>query len=95
VVPALLKGQARVAPVPASRTRVLGRAFLHPGPPPTARSDAVARAAAVLAAVSPGEESSRLARLVLDRLADQIGGALLAGPLPIEVITTLPWSAGL
>ncbi len=92
---ALLDGQARVAPVPAARTRALGRAFLDPGPPPTARPDAVTRAAAALAAVSPGEESGRLARLVLDRLADQIGGALLAGPLPVEVQTTLPWSAEL
>jgi len=92
---ALLDGTARVAPVPAARTRALGRAFLDPGPPPTARPEAVTRAAAALAAVSPGEESGRLARLVLERLADQIGGALLAGPLPVEVQTTLPWSAEL
>ena len=91
----LLEGEARVAPVPAARTRELGRDFLDPGPPPTARPDAVARAAGVLAAVFPGDEAGRLARLVLDRLADQIGGALLAGPLPVEVQTTLPWSAGL
>ena len=32
---------------------------------------------------------------VLDRLADQMGKALLSGPLPVEVQTTLPWSAGL
>ncbi|HET9158666.1 MAG TPA: DUF6178 family protein [Myxococcaceae bacterium] len=92
---ALLDRTARVAPVPAARTRALGRAFLDPGPPPTARPEAVTRAAAALAAVSPGEESGRLARLVLERLADQIGGALLAGPLPVEVQTTLPWSAEL
>jgi hypothetical protein len=56
---------------------------------------AVARAAQVLGTVTPGDESARLARLVLDRLADQIGGALLTGPLPEEVRTTLPWSSGL
>jgi hypothetical protein len=49
----------------------------------------------VLGTVTPGDESARLARLVLDRLADQIGGALLTGPLPEEVRTTLPWSSGL
>jgi Family of unknown function (DUF6178) len=92
---ALLDGQARVAPVAASRTRELGRAFVAPGPPPTARPEAVARAAQVLGTVTPGDESARLARLVLDRLADQIGGALLTGPLPEEVRTTLPWSSGL
>jgi len=92
---ALLDGQARVAPVPAGRTRALGHDFLDPGPPPTVRPQAVSRAAAVLAAVSPGEESARIARRVLERLADQIGGALLAGPLPVEVQTTLPWSAEL
>jgi hypothetical protein len=95
VAQALLDDRARVAPVPAERTRALGRAFLDPGPPPTARPEAVTRAAAALAAVSPGAETARLARLVLERLADQIGGALLAGPLPVEVQTTLPWSAGL
>jgi hypothetical protein len=92
VAHALLDGQARVAPVPAGRTRALGRDFLDPGPPPTVRPAAVTRAAEALVAVSPGDESARLARLVLERLADQIGGALLAGPLPVEVQTTLPWS---
>ena len=95
VAHALLDGQARVAPVPAGRTRALGRDALDPGPPPTVRPEAVTRAAQALTAVSPGEESARLARLVLERLADQIGGALLAGPLPVEVQTTLPWSAEL
>jgi hypothetical protein len=92
---ALLDGQPRIAPVSAARTRELGRAFLDPGPPPTPRPEAVARAAEVLAAVVPGDEPARLARLVLERLADQIGGALLTGPLPEEVRTTLPWSTGL
>jgi hypothetical protein len=55
----------------------------------------MSRAATALGALSPGEEAGRLARLVLERLADQIGGALLTGPLPVEVRTTLPWSAGL
>jgi hypothetical protein len=95
VAQALLDGKARVAPVPAARTRALGRDFLDPGPPPTVRPQAATRAAAALAAASPGQESGRLARLVLERLADQIGGALLAGPLPVEVQTTLPWSAEL
>ncbi|HEY3588439.1 MAG TPA: DUF6178 family protein, partial [Myxococcaceae bacterium] len=95
VAHALLDGHARVAPVPAGRTRALGRDFLDPGPPPIVRPEAVTRAAEALAAVSPGEESARLARLVLERLADQIGGALLAGPLPVEVQTTLPWSVEL
>jgi len=92
---ALLDGEARVAPVAASRTRELGRAFVDPGPPPTARPEAVARAAQVLGKVTPGDEPARLARLALERLADQIGGALLTGPLPEEVRTTLPWSPGL
>ena len=95
VAHALLDGRARVAPVPAARTRELGHAFLDPGPPPTVRSQAVSRAAGALAAVAPGEEAETLARLVLERLADQLGGALLAGPLPVEVQTTLPWAAGL
>jgi hypothetical protein len=95
VAHALLDGRARVAPVPAARTRELGHAFLDPGPPPTVRPEAVSRAAGALAAVTPGEEGAKLARLVLERLADQLGGALLAGPLPVEVQTTLPWSAGL
>jgi len=95
VAHALLDARAQVAPVPAPRTRELGHAFLDPGPPPTVRPEAVARVAAVLASVAPGEESRRLARLVLERLADQLGGALLTGPLPVEVQTTLPWSAGL
>jgi hypothetical protein len=95
VAHALLEGQPRVAPVPAARTRELGHAFLSPGPPPTVLPDAVRKAAAALASVSAGEEPARLARLVLERLADQIGGALLAGPLPVEVQTTLPWSSGL
>src|SRR5262249_33178417 len=45
VAHALLEGQARVAPVPAARTRTLGRAFLDPGPPPTARPEAGSPAA--------------------------------------------------
>ena len=92
---ALLEGRARVAPVPASRTEELGRAFLVPGASPTVRPEAVGRATAVLESVVPGPEAGWLARAVLDRLADQIGKALLAGPLPVEVQTTLPWSAGL
>jgi hypothetical protein len=92
VAHALLDGRARVVPVPAGRTRELGHAFLEPGPPPTVRPEAVSRAAGALAAVAPGEEAGTLARLVLERLADQLGGALLAGPLPVEVQTTLPWS---
>lgn len=95
VAHALLDGRARVAPVPAARTRELGHAFLDPGPPPTVRPEAVARVASVLASIGPAHESEKLARLVLERLADQVGGALLAGPLPVEVQTTLPWSAGL
>jgi Family of unknown function (DUF6178) len=95
VAHALLDGEPRVAPVPAARTRELGHAFLDPGPPPTVRPEAAARAAEVLASVAPGEEPGRVARLVLERLADQVGGALLSGPLPVEVQTTLPWSAGL
>ncbi len=92
---ALLDGTARVTPVPASRTEELGRAFLDPGPAPTVRREAVARVAAVLEGVTPGPEAGRLARAVLERLADQIGKALLAGPLPVEVQTTLPWAARL
>ena len=95
VAHALLDGKARVAPVPAARTGELGRAFLDPGPPPAVRPEAVSRAASALGSLAPGEEAGRLARLVLERLADQVGGALLAGPLPVEVQTTLPWSAGL
>jgi hypothetical protein len=95
VAHALLDGRARVAPVPAARTRELGHAFLDPGPPPTVRPGAVARAAGVFASVAPGEEPGKLARMVLERLADELGGALLSGPLPVEVQTTLPWSAGL
>jgi hypothetical protein len=95
VAHALLDGAPRVAPVPASRTVELGRAFLAPGPTPTVRSEAVARAAAVLQGIVPGAETDRLVRAVLDRLADQLGKALLSGPLPVEVQTTLPWSAGL
>ena len=95
VARALLDGTARVLPVPAGRTQELGRAFLVPGAPPTVRPAAATRAAAALQAVVPGEESARLARRVLERLADQLGPALLAGPLPVEVQATLPWSAGL
>ena len=95
VAHALLDGSPRVAPVPATRTQELGRAFLVPGSRPTVRPEAVARAAAALRAVTPGDEAERLARLVLERLADQLGPALLAGPLPVEVQTTLPWSAAL
>jgi len=93
VAHALLEGRLRVAPVPAARTQELGRAFLVPGAAPTVRPEAVERAAAALRAVTPGDEPERLARRVLDRLADQLGQALLAGPLPVEVQTTLPWSA--
>lgn len=93
VAHALLEGRPRVAPVPARRTQELGRAFLVPGAAPTVRPEAVERAAAALRAVTPGDEPERLARRVLDRLADQLGPALLAGPLPVEVQTTLPWSA--
>jgi len=92
VAHALLDGTPRVAPVPAARTQELGGAFLSPGSPPTVRPEAVARVTAALAAVIPGDEAARLARLLLERLADQVGEALLAGPLPIEVQTTLPWS---
>ncbi len=91
----LLDGVARVAPVPAGRTVELGRAFLVPGPTPTVRPEAVARAAAVLQGIVPGAETERLVRAVLDRLADQLGRALLSGSLPVEVQTTLPWSSGL
>lgn len=95
VAHALLEGAARVAPVPAARTVELGRAFLVPGPAPTVRPEAVARANSVLQGVVPGSETERLVRAVLDRLSDQLGKALLSGPLPVEVQTTLPWSAGL
>ncbi len=95
VAHALLDGVARVAPVPAGRTVELGRAFLVPGPSPTVRPEAVARATAVLQGIVPGAETERLVRAVLDRLGDQLGKALLSGPLPVEVQTTLPWSAGL
>ena len=66
------------------------------GTPPRVRPEAVARAAAALEALSPdaGDEPTLLARAVLERLADQIGPALLAGPLPTEVQTTLPWTDG-
>jgi hypothetical protein len=92
---ALLEGRARVAPIPSGRTRALGEAFVVPGPPPGVRPEAVKSAATALASVHPGEESQRLARLVLERLADQLGEALLLGPLPVEAQTTLPWSPGL
>jgi hypothetical protein len=95
VAHALLDGTARVSPVPASRTEELGRAFLAPGPSPTVRAEAVARAAAVLEGVVSGPEAGRLARAVLERLADQIGKALLSGPLPVEVQTALPFAARL
>jgi len=95
VAHALLEGQARVAPVPAPRSRALGQAFVVPGPPPGVRPEAVKTAGAALASLAPGDEASRLARLVLERLADQVGEALLLGPLPVEVQTTLPWSPGL
>lgn len=96
VAHALLDGSPRVAPVPASRTQELGRSFLAPGAEaPTVRPEAVQRVAAVFRHLAPGaeEESALLARSVLDRLADQLGRALLAGPLPVEAQTTLPWSA--
>ncbi len=95
VAHALLDGAPRVAPVPAARTMELGRAFLVPGPTPTVRPEAVARAAAVLQGLVAGAETERLVRAVLERLSDQLGKALLAAPLPVEVQTTLPWSAGL
>ena len=93
VAHALLEGRLRVAPVPAARTQELGRAFLVPGAAPTVSPEAVERAAAAIRVVTPGDEPERLVRRVLDRLADQLGQALLAGPLPVEVQTTLPWSA--
>ena len=92
---ALLEGSPSVAPVPAARTVELGRAFLAPGPVPTVRPVAVARATSVLQRVVGGAETERLVRAVLERLADQLGKALLSGPLPVEVQTTLPWSPGL
>jgi hypothetical protein len=92
VAQALLEGSPRVVPVPAGRTQELGRAFLEPGSPPRVRPGAVDRAAGALRALAPGDEAPRLARQVLERLADQLGQALLAGPLPAEVQTTLPWS---
>lgn len=95
VAHALLDGRPRIAPVPAGRTQELGRNFLAPGAPPTVRPEAVERVAAALAAVAPGDEAPRLARQVLERLADQLGEALLAGPLPVEVQTTLPWADAL
>ena len=95
VAHALLDGDPRVAPVPAGRTQELGRAFLKPGAPPTVLPDAVERSAAALSLLAPGDEAARLARQVLERLADQLGEALLAGPLPVEVQTTLPWSSAL
>jgi len=97
VANALLDGEPRVAAVSARRTMELGRAFLAAGTPPSVRPEAVTRAAAALAAAVPrsGEEAQRLARAVLDRLADQVGQALLAGPLPVEAKTVLPWSDAL
>ena len=95
VAHALLDGSARVAAVPAGRTQELGRGFLDAGTPPRVKPAAVERAATALAALAPGDEARRLARMVLERLADQLGSALLAGPLPAEVQTTLPWSAAL
>jgi hypothetical protein len=95
VAHALLDGRPRVVPVPAGRTRELGQALVVPGPPPGVRPEAVKTAGAALAAVTPGDEAPVLARLVLERLADELGEALLLGPLPVEVQTTLPWSPGL
>ena len=91
----LLGGQPRVIPVPAARTLELGRELLA-GAPPRLRPEAVSRAADALRALVPGtgDEPERLARAVLARLVDQIGPALLAGPLPREVQTTLPWTDG-
>jgi hypothetical protein len=91
----LLGGALRVAPVPAGRSKELGQQLLV-GSPPRVRPEAVARAAAALQTLVPetGDEPARLARAVLERLADQVGPALLAGPLPREVQTTLPWTEG-
>jgi len=91
----LLGGQARVAPVPAARTGELGQRLLS-GSPPRLRPEAVSRAADALRALVPdaGDQPEVLARAVLERLVDQIGPALLAGPLPREVQTTLPWTDG-
>ncbi len=88
----LLDGSPRIAPVPAGRTQELGRVFLASGAPRTVRPEAVQRAGTTLASVEPGDEAPRLARQVLERLADEIGEALLAGPLPVETQTTLPWA---
>jgi hypothetical protein len=91
---ALLDDEARVAPVPAGRTQEFGRSFLEPGPSPGVKPAAVERAADRLRArvSEAGDEATVLARLGLERLAEQIGPALLAGPLPREVQTALPWS---
>ena len=92
---ALLGGPARVAPVPSARTGELGQQLLS-GSPPRLRPEAVSRATDALRALAPdtGDEPERLARAVLERLVDQIGPALLSGPLPREVQTTLPWTDG-
>lgn len=90
----LLGAALRVAPVPAARSQELGRALLS-GTPPRVRPEALSRTAEALQSLGldAGDEPAQLARAVLERLADQIGPALLAGPLPPEVQTTLPWAA--
>jgi hypothetical protein len=94
---ALLERVPRVAPLAASRTQEFGRAFLTPGTPPTVRLAAVGRAGAILHTLVPaaGDEAAALAQLGLETLADALGGALLAGPLPATVQTTLPLLPGL
>jgi hypothetical protein len=57
----------------------------------------VDRAGALLEALAPaaGGEARALAQLGLATLADALGPALLAGPLPVTVQTTLPLLPGL
>jgi hypothetical protein len=94
---ALLDGAPRVAPLAASRTQEFGRSFLAPGTSPTVRAAAVDRAGALLRALAPaaGGEATALAQLGLETLAEAIGPALLEGPLPMTVQTTLPLLPGL
>jgi hypothetical protein len=94
---ALLEGVPRVAPLAASRTQEFGRTFLAPGTSPTVRPAAVDWAGALLEALAPaaGGEARALAQLGLATLADALGPALLAGPLPVTVQTTLPLLPGL
>ena len=95
VAHALLDGQPRVAPVPAARTPG-ARSRL---PRPRTAADGPSRGGGQGGRRARHRHARRgvwrVARLVLERLADQVGGALLAGPLPVEVQTTLPWAAGL